>query len=212
MAVKKTKKEFFKTHPKFMGSFPDPFCITVKQRGVEVAFLGRSNVGKSSLINALAGFEGLAKTSNTPGRTQLMNFFEYYDEGKFLVDLPGYGFAKAPKQMVEKWQQNTKDYLLGRAELQRVFLLIDSRMGIKSVDEKVMEMFDVSGVVYQIILTKIDKVSEHELERKIESVKEIYKDHPALHHNVLCVSSKKREGLDSVKSEIYNLFYSILGD
>ena len=124
----------------------------------EIAFAGRSNVGKSSLINALTGRKGLAKTSNTPGRTQQLNYFNLADK-LFLVDLPGYGFAKAPENLVKQWQKMIFAYLQGRVNLKRVFLLIDSRHGIKKVDREIMEMLDKAAVTYQIILTKSDKIS-----------------------------------------------------
>jgi GTP-binding protein len=124
----------------------------------EMAFAGRSNVGKSSLINALVGHHGLARTSNTPGRTQELNFFEVPHAALFLVDMPGYGFAKAPKDKVDAWTRLVRDYLRGRPNLVRVFLLIDARHGIKSADEPIMELLDEAAVSYQVVLTKIDKL------------------------------------------------------
>src|SRR5690606_40894214 len=125
----------------------------------EIAFAGRSNVGKSSLLNALTGRKGLARTSNTPGRTQLLNIFDLGEPATLrLVDMPGYGYAEAPKKMVEAWKRAVFDYLRGRANLKRVLLLIDSRRGIGKVDEEVMDMLDVAAVSYQIVLTKADKV------------------------------------------------------
>ena len=125
----------------------------------EIAFAGRSNVGKSSIINATTMQKGLAKTSNTPGRTQQLNFFNFEDK-MHLVDLPGYGYAKAPESMVKQWQKIIMSYLQGRVNLKRVFLLIDSRHGIKKVDEEIMEMLDKAAVTYQIVLTKIDKIGK----------------------------------------------------
>ena len=125
---------------------------------VEIAFAGRSNVGKSSLINALFGQKKLAKTSATPGRTQQLNYFNLNDK-LYVVDLPGYGFAKAPKDIVKSWQKLINTYLVGRASLRRVFLLIDSRHGVKKIDEEIMDMLDKAAVTYQIVLTKIDKIS-----------------------------------------------------
>lgn len=124
----------------------------------EAAFAGRSNVGKSSIINAVTGQKGLAKTSNTPGRTQQLNYFNLADK-IHLVDLPGYGFAQAPEQVVKQWQKVIFAYLQGRVNLKRVFLLIDSRHGIKKVDQDIMEMLDKAAVTYQIVLTKTDKIS-----------------------------------------------------
>src|SRR5262245_27943981 len=126
--------------------------------GPEIAFAGRSNVGKSSLINALVGRRGLARTSNTPGRTQELNFFIAPDVALRIVDMPGYGFAQAPKAKVDEWTGLVRDYLRGRATLKRVFLLIDARHGLKSADLPVMELMDQAAVSYQVVLTKIDKI------------------------------------------------------
>ena len=132
----------------------------------EMAFAGRSNVGKSSLINALVGHRGLARTSNTPGRTQELNFFEVPHASLFLVDMPGYGFAKAPKDKVDAWTQLVRDYLRGRPNLVRVFLLIDARHGIKSADEPIMDLLDEAAVSYQVVLTKIDKLKPREVDSR----------------------------------------------
>ena len=129
----------------------------------EIAFAGRSNVGKSSLINALTGQKNLAKASNTPGRTQQLNYFNLGNK-LLMVDLPGYGFAQAPENMVRQWQKMIFAYLQGRVNLKRVFLLIDSRHGIKKVDEEIMKMLDAAAVTYQIVLTKTDKISAKELQ------------------------------------------------
>ena len=138
----------------------------------EIAFAGRSNVGKSSLINALFGQRKLAKTSSTPGRTQQLNYFNL-DNRLYVVDLPGYGFAKAPKDIVQNWQKLINTYLVGRANLRRVFLLIDSRHGIKKIDEEIMDMLDKAAVTYQIVLTKIDKISAKELEKVLSDTQNI---------------------------------------
>ncbi|MEN8837366.1 MAG: ribosome biogenesis GTP-binding protein YihA/YsxC, partial [Celeribacter marinus] len=130
---------------------------------IEVCFAGRSNVGKSSLINALTGRKALARASNTPGRTQEINFFTC-GESHYLVDLPGYGYAKAPIKTVEKWQRLLKAYLSGRATLRRAFVLIDSRHGVKSVDEEIMTRLDKSAVTFQVVMTKADKVKDVERE------------------------------------------------
>ena len=132
---------------------------------MEVCFAGRSNVGKSSLINALTGRKSLARTSNTPGRTQEINFFTL-NESHYLVDVPGYGFANAPLPVVKKWQTLLKAYLSGRASLRRVFLLIDSRHGVKSVDEEIMELLGRSAVTFQVVLTKADKPKKMDLEEE----------------------------------------------
>lgn len=171
----------------------------------EIAFAGRSNVGKSSLINALFNQKKLAKTSSTPGRTQQLNFFNF-DNKLYLVDLPGYGYAKAPEKMVKQWQVVLKTYLRGRPNLRRVFLLIDSRHGIKSEDLEIMKMLDVSAVSYQIILTKNDKISAKELEKVIEQTAQEISKHAAALPDIISTSSEKKIGLDLLKAEICSLF------
>ena len=171
---------------------------------VEVAFAGRSNVGKSSLINALFGQKKLAKTSSTPGRTQQLNYFNL-DDKLYLVDLPGYGFAKAPKDIVKNWQKLINSYLVGRATLRRVFLLIDSRHGIKKIDEEVMEVLDKAAVTYQIVLTKIDKISTKELEKVLTATDRIVREHTAAHVTILKTSSEKNLYLDELKAETADL-------
>lgn len=171
---------------------------------VEIAFAGRSNVGKSSLINALFGQRKLAKTSSTPGRTQQLNYFNL-DNKLYVVDLPGYGFAKAPKDIVKKWQQLINTYLVGRASLRRVFLLIDSRHGIKKIDEEIMDMLDNAAVTYQIVLTKIDKISDKELASTIKNTEDIIRKHTAAHVLVLKTSSEKNLYLDELKAEVADL-------
>lgn len=170
----------------------------------EIAFAGRSNVGKSSLINALLNNKNMAKTSSTPGRTQQLNFFSL-DNQIHLVDLPGYGFAKAPPESVKKWNSLISTYLQGRPNLRRVFLMIDSRTGIKKVDEDVMKMLDKAAVTYQIVLTKIDKISGKELAKVLEETQKTLKEHPAAHPLVLQTSSEKKKGLENLRAEIYML-------
>lgn len=170
----------------------------------EIAFAGRSNVGKSSLINALFNQRKLAKTSNTPGRTQQLNYFNL-DDQIHLVDLPGYGFAQAPEAMVKAWQKLIFTYLQGRVNLKRVFLLIDSRHGIKKVDEETMELLDKAAVTYQIVLTKTDKISAKELERTIKESQAIIKKHGAAYVDLLATSSEKYIGLDELKAEVLSL-------
>jgi GTP-binding protein len=167
----------------------------------EIAFAGRSNVGKSSLINALFGQRKLAKTSSTPGRTQQLNYFNL-DDKIYVVDLPGYGFAKAPKDIVKSWQQLINTYLVGRANLRRVFLLIDSRHGIKKIDSEIMDMLDKAAVTYQIVLTKIDKISAKELEKVLSDTAKIVSEHTAAHTLVLKTSSEKNLYLDELKAEV----------
>lgn len=170
----------------------------------EVAFSGRSNVGKSSIINALFYQKKLAKTSNTPGRTQQLNYF-MLDEKLYLVDLPGYGFAKAPESTVKNWQRLIMAYLQGRVNLKRVFLLIDSRHGIKKVDSDIMEMLDKAAVTYQIVLTKIDKISAKELSSITLKTKEEIKKHAAAYPKVLTTSSEKNIGIEELRAEIASL-------
>ena len=166
----------------------------------EITFAGRSNVGKSSLINALTGRNGLARTSNTPGRTQELNFFDVGDPLIFRIcDMPGYGYAKAPPKTVKKWRFLINDYLRGRAVLKRSFVLIDSRHGIKPVDEEVMEMLDDAAVSYRIVMTKIDKVKSAELEKTKAKVAEMAKKHPAAHPDLILTSSEKKLGIDELR-------------
>ena len=167
----------------------------------EVAFAGRSNVGKSSLINALFNQSKLAKTSSTPGRTQQLNFFNF-DNKLYLVDLPGYGYAKAPEKLVKQWQVVLKTYLRGRPTLRRVFLLIDSRHGLKKEDREIMKLLDESAVTYQIILTKIDKISEKALSSVKQAIMEELKKHAAAMPEPPATSPEKKVGLDNLKAEI----------
>jgi len=172
----------------------------------EIAFAGRSNVGKSSLINALVRQKGLARTSNTPGRTQELNIFmpdaESAAPSLLMVDMPGYGFAKAPKEKVEAWTGLVKDYLRGRPNLKRVYLLIDSRHGLKAIDGELMEMLDTSAVSYQVILTKSDKINAFKLKALIDATTDALKKHPAAFPQVLATSSEKGEGLPELRASI----------
>ncbi|MEM7441395.1 MAG: ribosome biogenesis GTP-binding protein YihA/YsxC, partial [Pseudomonadota bacterium] len=157
---------------------------------LEVCFAGRSNVGKSSLINALTGRKALARTSNTPGRTQEINFFTQGDS-HYLVDVPGYGFAKAPVAVVGKWQALLKAYLSGRASLRRVFLLIDARHGPKAVDEEIMEMLTRSAVTFQAVMTKCDKLKTGELSQTTEKTIAVLRKHAASYPQLVQTSSAK---------------------
>lgn len=174
----------------------------------EFAFAGRSNVGKSSLINAVTGVPKLARASNTPGRTQELNFFE--QKGKFfIVDLPGYGFASAPQKTVQAWTRLIHDYLRGRQQLRRVFLLIDVRHGIKDVDENIMKMLDKAAVSYQIILTKADKVSVAEANRTLSETMEIGKKHVACYPEIILTSSDKKMNVDQVRAQFVKVLKGI---
>ncbi|WP_298914566.1 ribosome biogenesis GTP-binding protein YihA/YsxC [uncultured Algimonas sp.] len=173
----------------------------------EVCFAGRSNVGKSTLINALTGHGGLARASNTPGRTQELNYFNAQDR-LFIVDLPGYGFAKAPKHKVAAWTRLTRDFLRGRATLRRVFLLVDSRHGLKPVDLDLMDMLDETAVTYQVVLTKIDKLKKGQRERVLSATQAALAKRPAAYPVVAVTSSEKGTGLPELRAEIADLALS----
>ena len=169
----------------------------------EVAFAGRSNVGKSSLLNALTNRNGLARTSNTPGRTQELNFFDVGNPLRFrLVDMPGYGFAKAPKDMARKWRYLVNDYLRGRAALKRALVLVDSRHGLKDIDHEVMKMLDEAAVSYHLVLTKCDKVKPTELASTLESVAAQARAHPAAHPWILTTSSETGSGIGDLRRAV----------
>lgn len=168
---------------------------------VEIAFAGRSNVGKSSLINALVRQHGLARTSKTPGRTQELNFFEPQERSLFLVDMPGYGFAEAPKDKVEAWTRLVKDYLAGRQRLARVFLLIDARHGIKAVDDGIMKLLDEAAVSYQVVLTKADKIKPTALAVLAAKTSAILAQHTAAYPYVIATSSETGMGIDDLRAQ-----------
>lgn len=168
----------------------------------EIAFAGRSNVGKSSLINALTNRRNLARTSNTPGRTQELNFFQLDGGPFYFVDMPGYGFAKAPKAKVEAWTGLIKDYLRGRATLRRVYVLVDSRHGLKDTDEPILDLLDEAAVPYQMVLTKIDKIKQGALAGVRENVETAIAGHAAAFPAVLETSAEKRIGLGELRASI----------
>ena len=169
----------------------------------EICFAGRSNVGKSSLINALTGRRNLARASNTPGRTQEINFFTL--DPLYLVDLPGYGFANAPVDVVRGWQRLMKTYLSGRATLRRAFLLIDHRHGAKPVDEEIMTLLDSAAVPFQAVMTKADKVKQGDRDRTMDQLRGTLALHPAAYPEIVVTSSEKGDGIDTLRAVISTL-------
>ncbi|MFI0846305.1 ribosome biogenesis GTP-binding protein YihA/YsxC [Mesorhizobium sp. IMUNJ 23232] len=201
--------DFFAKPWVFIRSVPS-MTLLPPEGPAEIAFAGRSNVGKSSLINALTGKKGLARTSNTPGRTQELNYFVpdgFSGEGAdlpplALVDMPGYGYAKAPKTEVDRWTKLVLDYLRGRVTLKRVYLLIDARHGIKANDEEVMTLLDKAAVSYQIVLTKIDKIKAAGVPRLLEETAEKTKKRPAAFPEIIATSSEEGEGIEELRAAI----------
>lgn len=171
---------------------------------LEVCFAGRSNVGKSSLINAVTGRKALARTSNTPGRTQEINYFTVSPD-LYLVDVPGYGYANAPVAIVEKWQRLLKNYLQGRVTLRRAFVLIDARHGVKPVDSQIMSLLDSAAVTFQVILTKADKVKEKDRAKVLDQVRASLAKHPAAYPELMVTSSEKGWGIPELRAVIAGL-------
>ncbi|WP_019514912.1 ribosome biogenesis GTP-binding protein YihA/YsxC [Sphingomonas sp. Mn802worker] len=187
--------EFLKSAPA-LNFLPDPVVP-------EVAFAGRSNVGKSSLLNALTGRKSLARTSVTPGRTQELNFFDVGHPLAFrLVDMPGYGFAKAPKDMVKKWRFLINDFLRGRQALKRALVLIDSRHGIKDVDREILEMLDRAAVSYRLVLTKADKVKATDLADVTAATAVEARKHAAAHPDIIQTSSEGGLGIAELRAAV----------
>ncbi|MFM5914008.1 MAG: ribosome biogenesis GTP-binding protein YihA/YsxC, partial [Chakrabartia godavariana] len=195
-----TARKIFSGPITFLKSAPDLKFLPDAEVN-EVALAGRSNVGKSSLINALTNRNALARTSNTPGRTQELNFFDVGDPLRFrLVDMPGYGFAEAPKDIVKKWRFLVNDYLRGRQVLKRALVLIDSRHGIKDVDKDVMDMLDAAAVSYRLVLTKADKIKASALTEVMQKTAEEARKRPAAHPDIIPTSSEKGMGLPELRA------------
>jgi GTP-binding protein len=200
MKIEKGNDKLFKTPCDFLLSVAQ-FSALPEETLPEVAFAGRSNVGKSSIINAIFNSRRIARVSNTPGRTQHLNYFRV-GEKFYFVDMPGYGFAQAPKTIVLQWKKLMARYLSERATLKRVYILIDARHGIKSNDKLFMSDLDKMGLSYQLIMTKSDKISATQLEKTHASIMEEIKNHPAAYQEVLKTSSEKKRGLDEVRTSI----------
>lgn len=167
----------------------------------EIVFCGRSNVGKSSLVNALLGRKSLVRTSSTPGHTRQLNFFNL-NEMVMLVDVPGYGYAKAPKHLIKGWQELLFTYLRGRSQILRVLVLIDARQGVKPGDEEMMKLLDNAAQPYQLVLTKIDKAKKEELDKAIASVEKAIAKHPAAFPSVITTSSEAKQGIDALQTSL----------
>ncbi|MFL6721207.1 MAG: ribosome biogenesis GTP-binding protein YihA/YsxC [Sphingomonas sp.] len=186
---------FLKSAPS-LQFLPDP-------EAAEIAFAGRSNVGKSSLLNALTNRKGLARTSNTPGRTQELNFFDVGEPPKLrLVDMPGYGFAEAPKELVKRWRHLVNDYLRGRAVLKRTLVLVDCRHGLKPPDREMMDMLDAAAVNYQLVLTKADKVKPTELEATLKQTSHEARTRGAAHPTIFTTSSASGSGIAELRTAV----------
>ena len=201
--VREKGRKLFSGNVDFLKGVVDMNGLPPADR-LEVCFAGRSNVGESSLINAITGRKSIARASNTPGRTQEINYFKT-GEHHYLVDLPGYGFANAPIDVVKKWQQLLKSYLSGRSSLRRAFVLVDIRHGIKKVDEEIMDLLDTSAVTFQCILTKSDKVNAEQQNKVLNQVRNKLQKHPAAFPELLVTSAENKAGLETLRSIIATL-------
>jgi GTP-binding protein len=195
-------RKFFAGEWRFLSAASSPETLPPTE-GVEIAFAGRSNVGKSSLINALTGRKALARTSHTPGRTQELIFFQR--AALTLVDMPGYGYAAAPKQKVQEWTRLIHDYLRGRANLARVYVLIDARHGLKDSDTPALDVLGEAAVSHQIVLTKADQVKPDELQKRIAQTKTALAKRPAAFPDLIATSSRSGEGIPDLRAAVYRL-------
>lgn len=201
-ALDETARKLFSGPVSFLKSAPS-LKFLPDPTAPEIAFAGRSNVGKSSLLNKLANRTGLARTSNTPGRTQELNFFEVGDPLRLrLVDMPGYGFAKAPKEVVRKWRFLVNDYLRGRAVLKRALVLVDARHGLKDIDRELLKMLDDAAVGYHLVLTKADKIKASELDAVTAATAAEARSHSAAHPEILVTSSETGLGIDRLRRKV----------
>lgn len=200
----KEAKKFFLAESKFIKSVSNYKDLYLEKELLEIAFAGRSNVGKSSLINALLNRKGLARVSVTPGRTQMLNFFSLNDK-IYFVDLPGYGYAKVSKKMQISWSKLILDYLKGRPQLRRVYILIDARVGLKESDVRLFKILDVQAVSYQIVMTKVDKVKSDELLERCREIENIMSKHPAMHPSIIPTSAHDKIGIEMLQLEIISL-------
>jgi len=201
-ALEEAARKLFSGPVSFLKSAPE-LRFLPDPAAPEIAFAGRSNVGKSSLLNRLTNRSGLARTSNTPGRTQELNFFDVGEPLRLrLVDMPGYGFAKAPKEAARKWRHLVNDYLRGRQVLKRTLLLIDSRHGLKEIDREVMKMLDAAAVGYRLVLTKADKIKASDLDAIRRATEAEARRHPAAHPEIIATSSEKGLGMDRLRAAV----------